>query len=119
MDKIYLMNAAQEDKALTGDPKSHAEWIAPDESTICGITPNGRYVIKRNKFGTIRYDEDIRATAVDFELVWRALQYSETAPVKQNALLRKEFDEAEYNRTHRISTACLIMKMEAAAGVTR
>lgn len=114
MDRIYLMNAAKEDQALTRDPKGHAEWRAPDSSTICGVTPEGRYVIKSNKFGQTRYDEDIRSISLDFTLGWENLGCSDTAPVHQAELLRKEHEEAEYDRTHEINTECLIARLDAA-----
>ena len=103
---------ASADEFLTGDPNGRAEWNAPtgvDFPTICGVTPDGRYFIKRTRYGRARYDEPNPGHgSVEFINAWVQMGCEKTSPVNQRYLIHDQIQEDHYKHTHEINTACLM-----------
>ena len=116
---------AAQDKWLTGDQNGHAEWRPPTEGfyTTCGITPDGRYLIAKNRIGKARYNESWSGDGGSFDTAWSKAQCDATSPKRQVGILQRveqarqaKFEDDLYNDSHPIDSECLIAEMRANAG---
>jgi len=86
---MIRMRASWADLGLTGDPKGVAEWIARDGQSQCGVTPDRRYYVVRNEFGSSRRNEvmgDVEDAT--FNVGWKRLGCEIAAPINQGKLIR-------------------------------
>lgn len=114
--KSLAVIRASVDEFLTGDPNGRAEWKAPngvDFPTICGVTPQGRYFVRRNRYGQARYDEPATETSSDFTNIWASLGCQKTSPMNQQYLIHDQIQDDHYKATHEINSECLMAEIHA------
>ena len=85
------LQIANENLILTGNRNGHAEWrpLVAGFYTLCGITPEGRYLIAKNAIGISRYDEYSGDNRGPFYTAWSRANCDATSPRQQGAILRE------------------------------
>lgn len=81
---------------LSGSRQGRAEWPAVAANTVCGVTPEGRYLIARTGKGPVREDEPPIYPSATFNKRWSDAKCADNSPVEQQWKVKVE--EAQIER---------------------